>query len=42
MDTMVADLGGTIESAHTIGRMSARSLRVEVLPRAKRAMAGPG
>ena len=30
------DLGDTVESAHTIGRMSARSVRVEVLPHADR------
>jgi len=36
MDTMVADLGDTVESAHTIGRTSARGSRVEVLPRAER------
>ena len=33
---MVPDLIDTIESAHTIGRTSARSSRVEVLPRAER------
>ncbi len=36
MDTMVADLGDTVESAHTIGRTSARSAPVEVLPHAER------
>ena len=33
---MVANLGDTVESAHTIGRTSARSARVEVLPHAER------
>jgi transposase len=33
---MVSDLGNTVESTHTIGRTSARSARVEVLPRAER------
>ena len=33
---MVADLGDTVESAHTIGRTSVRSPRVEVLARAER------
>ena len=33
---MVPDLVDTVESAHTIGRTSARSARVEVLPRAER------
>jgi transposase-like protein len=33
---MVADLGEKVESAHTIDRTSARSSRVEVLPRAER------
>ncbi len=36
MDTMVPDLGDTVESAHTIGRTSARSSHVEVLPHAER------
>jgi len=36
MDTMVPDLGKMVESAHTIGRTSTRSSRVEVLPRAER------
>ncbi len=33
---MVPDLGEMVESAHTTGRTSARSSRVEVLPRAER------
>ena len=33
---MVPDLGEMVESAHTIGRTSARSSRIEVLPRAER------
>jgi hypothetical protein len=33
---MVPDLGDTVESAHTIGRASTRSARVDVLPRAER------
>ena len=36
MDTMVPDLGEMVESARTSGRTSARSARVEVLPRAER------
>src|SRR5665811_1351747 len=36
MDMMVPDLVDTVESAHTIGRTSARSARVEVVPRAER------
>jgi len=36
MDTMVADLVEMVESAHTIGRTSVRSPRVEVLARAER------
>ena len=33
---MVPDVGNTVESAHTIGRTSTRSARVEVLPHAER------
>ncbi len=36
MDTLVPDLIDTVESAHTIGRTSSRSSRVEVLSRAER------
>ncbi len=35
MDTLVPDLIETVESAHTIGRTSSRSSRVEVLSRAE-------
>jgi len=36
MDTVVLDVEDAAESAHTIGRMSARKLRYEVLPGAER------